>query len=301
MLRNRIAHVFVAFACLASPAAAQKHALSNGTLRECYEAARVTELRRIAGFISSDAQDSARAFVKPAELLLEMLGERVRASLGAKPGDLPIGEPAYTKDNVHGSIRVTLFRDGRMSAVIVRDTLFPDSSHVAGMAKIADILRAAWNEGERVFWPEKAHGDSASFRISFWAPLPKKDGTPDKAEARFAVAAFSIALPWVEHATVDDLPKPVYPDYPRSHNIQGRITMSFVVDTTGYALISTLHDVLPPGAPVPVGEMADYYHDFVRAVAEAMPKGRFHAAVMAGCKFPQRVNLPFDFKLNTVR
>jgi hypothetical protein len=239
--------------------------------------------------------------VKPAELLLEILGERLRASLGAKPGDLPVGEPAYTKDNLWGKIRVTLFRDGRMGAVVEPDTSFTDSSHVSGTAAIAKILRAAWDEGERVFWPEKAKGDSASIRLFFWAPLPKKDGTPDKADARFAVAAFSIALPWAEHATADDLPKPVYPDYPRTHNVQGTITMSFVVDTTGYALLSTLHDVLPPGAPVPVGEMADYYHDFVRAVAEAMPRGKFHAASIAGCKYPQRVSLPFDFKLSSVR
>jgi len=298
--RRRLTLTLLGVGCLATAATAQSRPLSNGTLRECYDAALPNDLRRVAGFISSDAADSAPAFVKPAELLLEIVGERVRASLGAKPGDLPIGEPMYTKDNVHGAIRVTLFRDGRMTAVVERDSLFANAP-TDGLERVAKILRGAWDEGERVFWPEQEKGDSVKFRMGFWAAPPNRDGSPDTTHHRFAVAVFSIALPWIEHATVDDLPKPVYPDTPRSHNIQGTITMSFVVDTTGYALISTMHDVLPPGAPVPVGDMADYYREFVRAVAEAMPKGRFHAAMMAGCKFPQRVNLPFEFKLNTVR
>ncbi len=286
---------------LAVPVAAQRPALSNGTFKQCFEQVRPADLRRVAAFITSDAPDSARAFSKPAALLLEIVGERLRASLGAKPGDLPIAEPSYTKDNTFGAVRVTLFRDGRMAATIVRDTIFSDPANVAGTATLGRLLRAAWDEGERVFWPEKAKGDSASFRISFWAPLPLRDGTPGKAEVSFAIAAFFIALPWVEQATADNSPKPVYPDYPRSHNIEGRITMSFVVDTTGHALMSTMRDVLPFGAPRPVGDMADYYRDFVRAVADAMPKTRFHSATLAGCRFPQEVLLPFDFKLNSVR
>lgn len=301
MQASRLSRVVIALACFASRAPAQRPALSNGTFKQCYEAVRPADLRRVAGFISSDAQDSARAFLKPVQLLLDIVGERLRTSLGAKPGELPIGEPAYTKDNLHGSIHVTLFRDGKMSAALVPDTAFPDSAQGAGTQRIAKILRAAWDEGERVFWPEKAKHDSATFKIFFWAPPPKKDGSAGEADARFAVAAFSIALPWLEHATVDDLPTPVYPDSPRSHNVQGTVTMSFAVDTTGYALISTMHDVLPRGAPIPVGEMADYYRDFVRAAAVALTKARFHPATLAGCRYPERVLLPFEFKLSTVR
>lgn len=280
----------------ATPGRAQT--LTNGTLRQCLDAAPAKELRRVAVFLRSDVSDSAPALTKPGDLLVETLGEAVRAYLGVKNSDLPMGEPAFTGRNTDGRLAVTLHRDGTLGTSVQLDSAETDSSRAGGIRLLESILRKSWDGGDRVFWPEAARGDSGTFRIEIWKIGPRRDASLPKVETRFATAVFSLALPWEQPAEAEDEMKPRYPIRNLDKGIEGTVTLSFVVDTTGYALISTAHDVFPPHAPRPVGEMADFYRDFVRAAAEVLPRARFRPARIAGCKVQQRVNLPFTFKLS---
>ncbi|MDQ6719028.1 MAG: energy transducer TonB [Gemmatimonadota bacterium] len=287
----------VFFALLTCATTARAQALANGTLRQCLEASPVKDLRRVAVFLRSDVSNSAPSLEKPADLLVETLGEALRTYLGAKTSDLPVGEPAFTRSNTSGRLMVTLHRDGRLGTAIQLDSAETDSSRIGGIRLLASILRKSWDDGDRVFWPESARGDSGTFRIEIWKIGPRRDASQPKVQTRFAVAAFSIALPWEQPAEAVDEMKTKYPIRNLDRGIEGTIVLSFVVDTTGYALISTAYDVFPPHAMKPVGEMADSYRDFVRAAAEVLPKARFRPALIAGCKVQQRVNLPFSFKL----
>ena len=297
-LRVPLRELLLTAALLAWTSAARAQTLSNGTLRECTDAAPAKDLRRVAAFLRSDVSDSAPALVKPADLLVETLGDAVRTFLGAKNGDLPVAEPSFTRRNTDGRLAVTLHRDGTLGTAVPPDSSAADSSRLAGVRLLESILRKSWDGGDRVFWPESARGDSGTFRIEFWKPGPRRDASQPKVETRFAVAVFSIALPWEQPASADDEMQPKYPIRNLDKGIEGTVTLSFVVDTTGYALISTAYDLFPPHAPRPVGEMADFYRDFVRAAAEVLPRARFQPARIAGCKVQQRVNLPFTFKLS---
>jgi hypothetical protein len=286
-----------AFAIALAAVSAGAQALTNGTLRQCLDAAPQSEMRRVAVFLRSDAADSAPNFLKPADLLVEILGERLRSSLGAKPGELPIGEPVYNRNNSNGVLVVTLYRDGRLDLTVRPDSGDRDSARVTGTRRLATVLRRAWDEGERVFWPDKLKDDSTQFTIRFWTSGPRRDGSVSNSQPGFAVAVFSLALPWQEPASADVFPLPYYPSTAKEKGIEATITLSFVVDTTGQAILSTVRDVLPFGAPVPVGEMAARYEEFVSAAKSVLPKSRFTPAQIAGCKVQQRVNLPFKFSL----
>lgn len=282
---------------LAAAPRAGAQSLANGTVRQCSDAASQSDLRRVAAYIRSDAVLSAKPFRQSADLLLEILGERLRGSLSAKAGELPIGEPKFAGFNTEGLIAVSIYRDGRMSAVVRSDSADTDSARIAGTRLAAAMLRQAWKEGDRVYWPDGVKEDSAQFNIHFWKPLPRRDGSERKAQTSYAVAVFSLALPWAEPPSVDSFPKPVYPSESRFKGIQADITLSFVVDTTGFPMISTAHDVLPEGAPVPVGDMADRYREFVRSAAQSLVASRFHPARIAGCKVRERIDFPVTFRL----
>ena len=265
--------------------------------RQCVDSIPDRDLARVAAYLASDADRTAPSVAKASDLLLEIVAQKIRALLGAAPGQLPMGEPTITRRTSGGSVEITLRRDGQFSRRIAPDSL-PDSSRSAGARLIARAVDAVISEGERVFWPEKGVGDSATFKVFFVAPWPRRDGTPVEPSVRFASVVFSLALPWIEPPSVKKLSKPVYPQNSLRGFSEGFVIMEFTVDEHGRVDRSTIRDLWPPDQPTLMGALADYYRAFVNAAKSSIAETEYNPASAAGCLFPQQVKQPFDFKFN---
>jgi hypothetical protein len=78
---------------------------------------------------------------------------------------------------------------------------------------------------------------------------------------------------------------PEYPVNARLAGVTDSLVLSFVIDETGAAAMSTARF------------LAGSYRDFKLAVLEVIPGYKFHPAMIAGCPVPQRVTMPFVFSL----
>jgi hypothetical protein len=74
--------------------------------------------------------------------------------------------------------------------------------------------------------------------------------------------------------------------------------MSFVVDTSGHVVMSSVRDLWPGDKPRLTGDAATYYESFVESVRAALPKFQFYPAEIGGCKAKELVQMPFQFSLN---
>jgi protein TonB len=82
-----------------------------------------------------------------------------------------------------------------------------------------------------------------------------------------------------------DAVAPIYPESLRLTNVQGGVTVEFVVDTTGQIAEGSLHII---GSTHPL---------FAAAVREAIPGMRFHPAIRGGRAVRQQVIQSFQFVL----
>jgi len=78
---------------------------------------------------------------------------------------------------------------------------------------------------------------------------------------------------------------PVYPEVLKNAGIEGEVDVSFVIDTTGRADMSTLKILKSPHA------------QFTEAVRKALSTARFLPAEVGGKKVKQLVQLPFVFSI----
>jgi outer membrane biosynthesis protein TonB len=78
---------------------------------------------------------------------------------------------------------------------------------------------------------------------------------------------------------------PEYPVNARLAGVTDSLVLSFVIDETGAAVMSTARF------------LAGTYRDFKLAVLEVIPGYKFNPAMIAGCPVAQRVAMPFVFSL----
>lgn len=79
---------------------------------------------------------------------------------------------------------------------------------------------------------------------------------------------------------------PKYPPSLRKENIEGEVLVQFIVDTTGYAEMSTFKVIRSPNP------------EFTESVREAVRWMRFYPAEVGGRKVKQMAHVPFVFSLN---
>lgn len=123
-------------------------------------------------------------------------------------------------------------------------------------------------------------------------PVPPQGATqPDKQDAsavpleEAAAAQNAFTLQEVDTGAVRD-PSSAVPAYPRlleKQGIEGIAVVRFVVDSTGYADLSTFR-LVETNHPL-----------FGTAVRDALPNMKFHPATMGPRKVRQMVELPFGF------
>lgn len=85
--------------------------------------------------------------------------------------------------------------------------------------------------------------------------------------------------------TAPGSPSPRYPDILKSAGVEGEVVVSFTVDTTGHAIISTLNI------------LKSTHELFAAAVRTALPTMRFLPAEVGGKKVKQLVQQPFVFNI----
>jgi periplasmic protein TonB len=106
------------------------------------------------------------------------------------------------------------------------------------------------------------------------------DGGPSPAGGVFSAEAVEVAA-----APIPGGPTPRYPEVLRSAGIEGRVTLEFVVDTTGRVDQRSIR-VLDSNADA-----------FVTSIRDALAGTRYHPALVAGHPVPQLVRQEFAFAL----
>jgi hypothetical protein len=264
--------------------------------KDCVDSISDRDLRPVAVFIASDADDSTPAVLKSADFLIDTLAARMRVALGAPAGHLSVGEPRITRRNIDGSVHVTLHSTGDYSWLVARDSA-TDTTQLRGVQLIAGALQELKSDGKRIPWPDNAKGDSATFRIFFVAPHPAKDGTAGSIEVRYAAPVVALSVPWSEPVVVTKVAHPHYPDAPRRGSAQSTTLLQFLVDENGNVDKSSIHVVRDPRVPPYTGYLADYYRLFVKAATESVENTEYRPETMGGCRVPRVVRQPFEFIL----
>ena len=271
----------------------------------CADRVPAAALTRVAVYATTSVPDSAdRTLVASADSLTQALAARTRAQLGADPAELPAAEPRLTWRDLGPDLLVTAYRDGRAVGTVAPagpgDTAV---SHARGFrssapaaALLARVLGDLVRSGERFGWPAGRPGDSVQFRVVVSWPAVARDGEVTPLPARFAAPLFSAAVPWEEPARERRAPRVRYPPPPPGQFVGGTVVLAFVIDTLGRADTTTARDLWPPDRPRPTGELGRYYTAFVASARAGLAGARYTPARLAGCRVPQRVHQPFEFR-----
>lgn len=289
-------YMLVAIA-VAVPVGAQKAPVEP---TECFDRIPANELTRVTVVATASIRDSANKRIPAiATKLLQQIAPRFRAMLGSSREGLPDGEPLITWREIEPAVLVTGFRDGHLTARVRED-----SSHVVRPPAAAARLLVKVLEAEHFQWPE-SFGDSVKFRIDFDAPTIDAKGTvkplpplplvPFGTEGATRIPMFSVATPRYEGVSMRKNGSFRYPSAPQSLKIEGTVTMSYYVDSTGRAELATLKDVWPDRVERPTGEDGEYYRQFVEAIRAGLGSARYWPAKYGGCPTRQSVQQPFAF------
>jgi len=245
----------------------------------------------VAVYAFVDLPDSVSShFAATADNLLQELVLEAQTILGAAPGILPRGEPGIDWRGADGSLRVTAFRDGR---VVPGDTVTGTAA-----ALMARALTKISTLG-LLDWTADSARDSVRFEIAFVRPvLDSVGGVSKPTPRRTAIPLLSVRAPW--ERGVSQKPGRAHPHYPegaRRAGYQATIVLSFIVDSTGHAVESTIKEVWPEGTPRLWGEKRSMYERFLEATKRTIPELEFRPAVIGGCPVNQLVRMPFIFTL----
>jgi hypothetical protein len=238
-----------------------------------------------------DLRDSVSShFASSADNFLQELVLEAQSLLGAA-GTLPHGEPGIDWRGVDRSLRVTAFRDGRV--------LPGDTTSGSAAALMARAL-AKTSTLAMLDWTADSARDSVRFHIAFVRPLLDSVGRVSKpTPKRTAIPLLSVRAPWERR--VLQKPGRAHPKYPEGARVagyEGTIILSFLVDSTGHAVDSTIKELWPEGTPRLRGEKRSMYESFLEATKRTVPELEFMPAVIGGCPVKQLVQMPFMFGLN---
>ena len=242
-------------------------------------------------------------------LIAQSVATRVRAELGAAVDSVPrldslvaaAGSAARRDTTIpkwwaridSAGIRVVARRDGSLRWTPLRAPASP----------IADLLDRGLTDAQRAgetFIPAEVFtADSLVFTLDYAQPFDVVGGrVRPRAYGAATLVAFTLKTAVEKQAaTVPGTFEPRYPKAAREEGANAFVRMSFVVDTTGRAIPSTIHDVWPNDRPRNAGRLGAFYEQFAVAATTAVVRARFSAAEIAGCKVRQWVEMPMTFTL----
>ena len=241
------------------------------------------------------APAAGRIAAEEAESFLPHIAAAVSRELHGTPGALPRGDSAVNWQAVDGSASMVLFRDGRFAWQTPSPTPRPDGA----TALLARALAVADSAGARRPLLPRASGRTPSW-ISFAVVTthPKVDHSGHVSPTEFegtAVPIFSLPIPWHEQAAArPGNPQPRYPHASEMDAAVDNVVESFIVDTSGRVVMSSVGEIWPSGAPPLTGERGRYGREYVAAVHEALRAWKFDPARIGGCPLPLRVQQLFQ-------
>jgi hypothetical protein len=251
--------------------------------------------RRVAVYASVLLHDSASArFGSSADNLLQESVIRAQRLLGARGNVVPNGEPIVSWHEVDAPLHIVAYRNGRITRRPI--TRGPDSSAAALMATALDSVDVRG----LLDWSADSARDSIAFDFAFSRPVLDSAGKITLPHpTRTAIPLLAIAEPWErEVAPISGSEHPEYPEFSRARDYEGNVLLSFVVDTSGRAVASTIHDLWPRDKPRLHGTSLLAYQAFVDESKEFVAGAHFVPASLAGCLKSQLVQMPFHYQLN---
>jgi hypothetical protein len=271
----------------ATTATGASHTSSN-----CIDHLPPSAFTTVAVYAFVDLRDSVSShFASSADNFLQELVGEAQTLLGASSRTLPQGEPGIDWRGIDVSLRLTAFRDGR---VVPGDTI-PGSA----AALMARALTKTSTLG-LLDWTAESARDSVRLDIAFVRPVVDSVGrVSNPIPRRTAIPLLSVRAPWERR--VSQKPGRAHPKYPEGARVagyEGTIILSFMVDSTGHAVDSTIKEVWPEGTPRLRGEKRSMYESFLEATKRTVPELEFTPAAIGGCPVKQLVQVPFTFGLN---
>ena len=269
-----------------------------GAKPECLDSLPRDVFTALPVLLDTRATDSASVAILPAaDILTQSIAEQVRSMVSASAENLPSADSLLTWRQLGGDMAVTVYRDGRFSWAKLR-ALGQTPEGDEGLELVDRSLRKTLDSGERLFWPESAHGDSLIFTLSFVQPAIRQDRKVEPALVRVAVPVFTLLTPWTRDLVEVRPPKIVYAESSRAGAAEGRVILNFVVDTNGRIDMETVQEHWPSGRPKPRGNLGAYYNAFVAAAKRGLGTARFEPAVVGGCIVRRRAQQVYEFKLD---
>ena len=264
---------------------------------ECLANLPPSAFTRVTIHLAADPVDSvSRGVVSTVDLLTQSVATRIRAMLGANGPVIPTGDSALRWNDL-GAVLIVVHADGRYTWRD-RDTTAAAPRPTRAGERLLRRALAATREAEGiVFVPEGALIDSARFGLSYREPLVSSAGEIHQAPMRVGFPVFTLPIPWTKPIEPIRPPQVKYPAAPRHVAAEGRLTMQFIVDTTGRVVRSSIRDVWPVGRPRYTGALGAYYDDFVKAATKALEDARYTPAEVGGCRVSLTVRQPFQFKM----
>lgn len=271
----------------------------------CLDSIPASELHPTIVFLTSWRADSTSPAARAAEpfvdLYAQSVAQEVRALLGGKDGVLPRGEPRVTWTS-RGGIGVVAYRDGRVSATVIRDSepQYPpvDDRAPRLLAEAVDSLRA---RDERFVWPETLAGDSLVFRLNASYHVLERSLIGLVFAPRITFPVFTVGVP--ELTEVSSRPRQTGPRYPerlRQSRTNGTVLARFVVSAEGRYVPGTFRDVTAESMRLAAGLVGATQAEFARAVLNALPRMSFNPAKAGQCPIAQVVQQPFTFRIAEV-
>ena len=229
-----------------------------------------------------------------ADVFAQSVAQRLRQMFSPRGDTLPSGAPIIGWRDVRSpapQVRVRLVRNSPP-----RFDLGASRTNIVGGEMLLRAARVAQDDGEGVFWPGDAPGDSLTFRVGF---SESRTGTIEPAQSvRTAFPVFYVMAPPETPIGRTSNSGPPYPIHLRDIGATGVVIVQFEVDSTGHVMPATIREVWSSTQPRPKGELLDAYNEFLHTVVAWLPSAQFTPARIGTCAVPQLVQQPFTFDIH---
>jgi hypothetical protein len=261
----------------------------------CINALPAAELHRSIVYLHAEVSDSGNSSLAPqAALMASQVADTMRVRMGGTSTLLPSGDSLIKPSTIPAQLVVTLHADG--SATRVGEGQYGDTVTPALLEASFDAIRK--NGDGAMVWPDGYTADSVVVKLILSSADVVHNAAIAQSRTRHEhFAVFDALLPIARAALPrHGNPDPRYPFQNRVHHVSGNLLLQFVVDTSGHAVLNTMHDVWPADKPRLTGELGGYYDEFLAATMDAVLKWKFYPAFMGSCAIPQTVQLPISYQ-----
>ena len=131
--------------------------------------------------------------------------------------------------------------------------------------------------------------------VTIWLAVPSVASTGEWKHPDAELTAFWMLQPAHSYASLLKSAELRYPKSNRKNHAEGSVTLRFVVDSSGSAEPTTIHDIRSAGEASRSGLTADEYADFRDATRAWVVKNAYSPERVAGCAIESVVEQPVKF------